>query len=39
MSVSKKIIEATVTNPPHYRQGDIECIEAIKYVNIAVKIK
>ncbi len=28
--VSKKLIEATVTNPPHYRQGDIECIEAIK---------
>ena len=30
MSVSKKIMKATVTNPPHYRQGDIECIEAIK---------
>jgi len=30
MSVSKKLIKATVTNPPHYRQGDIECIEAIK---------
>jgi len=28
--VSKKVIKATVTNPPHYRQGDIECIEAIK---------
>jgi len=28
--VSKKILQATVTNPPHYRQGDIECIEAIK---------
>ena len=30
MSVSKKVIKGTVTNPPHYRQGDIECIEAIK---------
>ena len=30
MAVSKKIMKATVTNPPHYRQGDIECIEAIK---------
>ncbi len=28
--VSEKVIKATVTNPPHYRQGDIECIEAIK---------
>ena len=30
MKVHKKVIEASTVNPPHYKQGDIECIEAIK---------
>jgi hypothetical protein len=28
--IAKKIIEASTINPPHYRQGDVECIQAIK---------
>ena len=28
--IAKKIIEASTVNPPHYRQGDVECIQAIK---------
>ncbi len=29
--IAKKIIEKVNTiNPPHYRQGDVECIQAIK---------
>ena len=30
-AIAKKIMEKVNNiNPPHYRQGDIECIEAIK---------
>ena len=30
MKVDEKIIEVSSISPPHYKQGDIECIEAIK---------
>ena len=29
----KKPKEDMVNHPPHYTQGEIECIEAIKYIN------
>ena len=35
-NVTKKIEEPKedmVNHPPHYTQGEIECIEAIKYIN------
>ena len=40
-NVTKKIEEPKkdmINHPPHYTQGEIECIEAIKYINDKLNI-